>query len=192
MPEDELESLVRRAAQGDREAQDALVRRVAQPGRDIVHRRIPNDLRRRIDTDDVFQSTVSVALAELGRCEYRGEKHFLGWLAAVAERQVVNAARRHRAGNRDVAREDGRGVRSSIPGAATEPPLRAVRRETEARVREAMAALPDDERTVLDLRTEQRLSFPEVAERMGLTDKHAARRLYLRAMAAMAERIGDE
>jgi RNA polymerase sigma factor (sigma-70 family) len=191
MPGDELSDLVRRAQAGDRDATDALVRHVEPRLRAIVHGRLPPDLRRRVDSDDIYQSTMSVALREIPNVEFRGDAKFYGWLASVAERRVVDAARRHRAGNRDVAAECGTTAAGACAAAETAPPDRVVREETETLVRRAMGHLSEAERTVLDLRTEQGLQFPEIAKRMGLTDKYAARRLYVRAMEELAQHVGE-
>ena len=44
--------------------------RVEPRVRAIVHGRLPADLRRRVDSDDIYQSTMSVALREIASVEY--------------------------------------------------------------------------------------------------------------------------
>ena len=60
--------------------------------------------------------------------------------------------------------------------------------ELEEAARRAMAALPADYGEVLRLRQEEHLSLGEAAKRMGRS-KEAARKLYSRALARLAERL---
>jgi RNA polymerase sigma-70 factor (ECF subfamily) len=186
----ELQNLVRRAATGDRAAADEFVRAVEEPVRAAIRRRLGDDLRRRIDTDDVFQATMVSALGRLDGLDFRGERELVGWLARIAEHQIVDAARRERRGRRDVAREERLGTHAPIPSGATSPTARAVRGEAAASVRAAVARLPEDDRRIVEMRSFEGRSFEEIARALGLEDRHVARRRFQAALHRMGDLIG--
>jgi RNA polymerase sigma-70 factor (ECF subfamily) len=65
-----------------------------------------------------------------------------------------------------------------------------VARETERRVAAAVAALPEEQRTVVVLSVYQGLSHAEIAAVMEVSEKSVESRLY-RARAVLRERLGD-
>jgi RNA polymerase sigma-70 factor (ECF subfamily) len=65
------------------------------------------------------------------------------------------------------------------------------RREEVIGMIEALATLPDDQRTALELRHLHGLSVPAAAERMGRSPASVASLLY-RGMKALRERMGQE
>ncbi|MHC4136610.1 MAG: sigma-70 family RNA polymerase sigma factor [Planctomycetota bacterium] len=187
-----LEELVRRAQAGNKEAAAELVRSFEGPVRAAIRRRLGTDLRRRVDTDDIFQSTILASLDELSGFRYQGEKEFVAWLAAVAERRIVTAARRHRAAKRDVRREHPALEANGIAGDRTSPTQGAVRAEVTEDIQRAVDRLPALERRAVELHAYEGLGFGELARRLGLTDKHAARRLFQRALKRMGDLIESE
>ena len=80
-----LGDLVRRAQNGDREAAGELIRRFEGRVRASIRRRLGPNLRQRIDTDDIFQSTIAASLAGLDRFRFEGEDALVAWLTAVAD-----------------------------------------------------------------------------------------------------------
>jgi RNA polymerase sigma-70 factor (ECF subfamily) len=140
-----------------------------------------------VDTDDVYQSTIAASLADLARIEYRGEKAFVAWLTQVAERRDVDAARRHRAARRDVARERPIEAAADRSGSLTSPTQSAVRGESRADVARAVALLPERERRALELRSVEGRSFQEIADALGLADRHVARKLVQVALMEMGD-----
>lgn len=185
---EELPELLQRAVGGDSAAADEFVRRYGAPVRAVIHLRVGPELRQRVDTDDLFQSTMNVALNSLQGLSYRGENALVGWLRAIAERRVKMAVRHHRAERRDVRR----GVRletgKSLPGAVTGPPDRAARQEEAERIREAVRGLKPMDREAIELRSFEGLTFREMADRLGLSGVHAARQRFERAL----KRLGRE
>jgi RNA polymerase sigma factor (sigma-70 family) len=179
--------VLRRAAKGDATAADEFVRRFEEPVRTAIHVRLGPELRARIDTDDLFQSTMSVALSGLDKLDYRGERALLGWLLTIAERKVRMAARHHRADKRDVRR--GVRIRTTypIPGSLTGPLERTARGEEAERIRAAVGQLKKADREAIELRTFEGLSFPEMARRLRLSGEHAARQRFERALARLAK-----
>lgn len=187
-----LGEYVRRAQAGDKEAAAELVSSYEGPVRAVIRRRLGADLRQRVDTDDIFQSTIYASLEELSGFRYRGEKAFVAWLATVAERRIVTAARRHRAAKRDVRREHPGAEADDMVGGHTSPTEGALRAEVTENIRRAVDRLPSLERRAVELHAYEGLGFAALAQRLGLTDKHAARRLFQRALKRMGDLIESE
>jgi RNA polymerase sigma-70 factor (ECF subfamily) len=192
MERQQLAELVRRAQAGDQEAAGELVRSFEEPVRTIISQPLGPGLRQRVDTDDIFQSTVLASLDELAGFRYQGEKAFIAWLAGVAERRIVTAARRHRAAKRDLRRENPAAEADVLPGEFTSPTQGAVRSEVTEDIQRAVERLPRLERQAVELHSYEGLGFGEVAERLGLSDKHAARRLFQRALKRMGDLFESE
>jgi RNA polymerase sigma-70 factor (ECF subfamily) len=186
-----LTDAVRRLQAGEPGAAEAFVARVEGPVRNSIRRRLPQELRRRVDSDDLFQSTITDAVAAIAEFEFRGEGQFLAWLDAIAARRVAEAGRHHRAQRRDLKRDASISHAGGVHAAVTAPAERVVRGETSARLRRAISALPADERRCIELRSFEEKSFGEIAQAMGLTDKTAARRLYMSALDRLAEAVDE-
>jgi RNA polymerase sigma-70 factor (ECF subfamily) len=187
MGEKEVEDLLRRAATGDRQAAGDLARRYEVRVKELIHRRLGPDVRARVDTDDLYQSTITTALDDLSGFHYEGEKALIGWLYAIAERRILMAVRRHRAAKRDLRREQVLHDPDEIPGARTSPSRAAVRGEMTRGLRNAMAQLEEPERSVVRLHSFEGLGFADVAERLGLPGKSSARHVFQRALKRMGE-----
>jgi len=177
-----LSDLLRRVADGDRGAANELAVRYEAPVRDAIHRRLGASLRVRVDTDDIFQSTILAAVQELPHFEFVNEKAFLAWLTTIAEWRVRKAARHHRAGKRDLRQERPLGVEHDVAGSGTTPTQGAVRREIAAGIRQAVTRLAPPDRQIVELHSFEGLGFREVAERLGLPDKDVARYRFRRAL----------
>ncbi|MHC4471237.1 MAG: RNA polymerase sigma factor [Planctomycetota bacterium] len=190
MGEDEIERLIELAREGDQEAAGELAKRYEGRVRASIRRRLGPELRARVETDDIFQTSFFAALGDLAGFRYRGEAAFVRWLSTVAERKMLMTARRHRAGKRDLRLEwplDGVG---DIPGQMTSPTQGAVRGELKEGIREAVARLPDPDRQVVQLHSFDGLGFREIAEKLGLADKNAARHVFQRALKQMGDLLG--
>ncbi len=185
-----LEELIRRARDGEGEALGELTRRYEPKIRRAIRRRLAADLHQRVDTDDVFQSTVALSLQALQGFRYEGEKAFEAWLTRMAERRLLDAARRHRAGMRDVRRQQPLEAAAARPASLTSPTQGAVRSEFGAKIQDAVAHLDDLERRVVELRSYENRSFRAIAEEMELPGKDAARSLYQRALKKMGDLVG--
>lgn len=184
---EDVQDLVRRAAAGDAEAAGELARRYEGRVKASIRRRLGSALRARVDTDDLFQSTIAASLADLQGFRFEGEKAFVGWLTQVAERRIQDAARFHGAARRDVGREGPLPEDDLLLGGRTSPTQGAVRGESTAGLRRAMEVLPEVERRVVELHSFQGMGFREVAEAVGLADKNAARHLFQKALRRMED-----
>lgn len=186
-----LESLVLRASGGDIDAISELVRRYEPRLRTALHGKLRPELRRRLDTDDVLQSTLTLVLRDLPAVEYRGEAKFRNWLLTVAERRLQEAVRYHGAARRDVKREDA--PRATAPEAPerSSPSEQAARVEEQDRLASRIGHLSPGPRRVIEMRAFEGLSFPEIAERLDLPSADAARQRYLRALTKVRASLDD-
>jgi len=184
--EDELAPLIDRAAAGDRDAAGEVAERYRERVRRAIHHRLGPALRRRLDTEDLVQSTFAVALRDLRQLDYENERAFVGWLQAIAERRILMAVRKHRAEKRDLRRDRAIEAAAGVELDATTPTRAARRAETKTAMRDAVALLPESERRVVELHSFEGKSFAEVAEILGLADKNAAYHLFRKALKQMS------
>ena len=187
MEEDSLEALIEGARAGDPDAAGEIARRYEDHVRRSIGHKLPPDLRRRIDSEDVFQSTIADSIAALQGFEYEGEKAFLAWLTAVAERRLLEAARRHRAQMRDVGRDRSLTAAAGVSANRTSPSQGAAHAEARWTIRDALARLPDEFRIVAEMRSREGLTFREISERLDLTNADVARDRYRAALKKMGE-----
>lgn len=188
----EESELIRRIRAGDEAAFRAISERYSGTLLRSIEKRLAPELRRNVGASDILQEAYLVALARMTSFEDRGEGSFLKWLDRIAEMKVRDAVKRHRRQRRAVGREIPPGERpdtNAFAGRVPTPSAVAMGAETERRVKEAIAALPEAHRDALRLLMEKQLSLDEVARRMGRT-REAVQKLYERALAALAERMG--
>jgi RNA polymerase sigma-70 factor (ECF subfamily) len=200
-PGPDTDELLRRTSDGDRAARGALLLRHRPRLRRMVALRMDPRLAARLDPSDVVQEALADADRRLD--EYLREQPlpFYPWLRQLACDRLADAYRCHvRAARRSVTREAG-AVHGLPDGSADElagrllaggsGPSGAVRQqETKARVREALAALPEADREVLVLRHLEQLSAREAAAVLGLTEA-ALKSRALRAMQRLRKRLGN-
>ena len=193
MDDRELIALVKRAAAGDRQATDELVRTYMERVRDHVSRRVGQRLRRRIETEDILQSSLALAVRDLeGRdLEFEGERPFVAWLLKITERKIQMAARHHGAGKRAVDRQ----VPLEEPGGhfagATSPSQVAAPNERAERIQSALADLDPSDRLLIEMRVVDGITFREIADRLGAATEDAVRQRYVRLLARVGPGLKD-
>lgn len=167
------EALAARAAAGDATAFDALVR--AHTGRMYrVAVRVCGDP---AEAEDVVQDAWIAAWRALPR--FRAEAKVSTWLYRV----VTNAALAHLRRRRPVASLDGVEVVDARPT----PEATTLLAERAAAVHRAIASLEPTQRVPLVLRELEGLSYPEVAEVLGVEVSVLHRRLHRARVALMAK-----
>lgn len=160
------EVLVERYRKGDRDAFAALVVRYQRP----VFNAAWWVLKSAEDANDVAQN-VFLKVAE--RIEdYDPQFRFFSWLYRIAVNESLNALRRH-------GREEPLDDEVDVPGPEAEnPERRLAEAELSGRLRNAMARLPTNDRTVLVLRHFSELSYQEIAQVLELDEKTVKSRLF--------------
>jgi RNA polymerase sigma-70 factor (ECF subfamily) len=180
-PEDgEWEAWMAAAQAGDARAYDRLLRACLPFLRAVVRRRIQDHA----EAEDAVQDTL-VSIHQL-RASYEPARPIRPWLAAIAERRAIDRLRRH---GRRQGREtpiDAFGETLAAPAANT-----AEQRLEAARLRAAVAELPQAQRTALALAKLEDLSLAEASARSGMS-VGALKVATHRAVKALRRRLGGE
>jgi RNA polymerase sigma factor (sigma-70 family) len=183
---------LRAARAGDKQAQEDLLRTYYPQVERMVHRSLSRDmrssrpwLRARFSTGDVVQEVFRSLLADLDGFAGEGEKAFVGYLAMVARNRIIDAIRFHEA-----AQRDGRSTRPTPehdPSRSEQqgPATQVASNEELARFHTMMGTLPEREQLLLRARLEQGLRFQDLADQLGYSSPHSARRAFYAAQAQL-------
>jgi RNA polymerase sigma-70 factor (ECF subfamily) len=161
-------ALMLRVREGDRAAFAELVEKYKQPVTNLIARTI-NDL---TEAEDLAQNAFVQAYKSAHRYEVTAK--FSTWLFTIARNLALNEIRRrsrHPADSLDetFADNDEAPVRTAIESPAVGPTENLLRGELEAKVEEAVQALPGKQRTALLLCREDEMSYEEIAAVIGCT-----------------------
>jgi RNA polymerase sigma-70 factor (ECF subfamily) len=186
--------LVTLAKEGDQPAIDQLCRIYGERVRRIIRLRIDRKLRPKVDSVDIVQDALVLALGGLQDFTYRDEGDFLRWLSRIAENKLHDIVDRFHAEKRDIRREtpfkkvepnmeDGSaGVAGPLQ--TTTPSVLLSKKEQLDRLERAIDALKPEYRQVILLSRVERLSQEEIGARLGKS-KGAVAMLLSRALMAL-------
>ncbi len=177
--------LVRRTLAGEREAFGDLCDRYARVLGVLALQKVGNPA----DAEDVVQEALLKAYAALEELE--DPERFGSWIYGIAFRAAVDLHRRRgRCAGSPVSLEALREARAepAAAGGAGAAHEEAERRESAAKVMEALGALPERYRLVLTLRYHEMLSYREIAEHLGEPPGTISNRIH-RAAAMLRERL---
>jgi RNA polymerase sigma-70 factor (ECF subfamily) len=182
----------------------------AKPGSDLekfrsylgllVRRRLDGRLQGKLDASGVVQQTLLEA--HQGFSDFRGssEGELAAWLMRILIRNLTDEARKLDAGKRDLRRE--RSLEQAVEQSSanlmawlaqvqSSPSQQAVKHEQLADVISALAHLPQDQRTAMELHHLDGCSLAEVAEHMQRS-KQAVAGLLFRALKRLRELLSVE
>lgn len=183
-------ALIERCRAGDPVALDDLFTRYYPRVKRIVRVRLGEELRRRVESDDLVQETFLSALGGIEALDVSEPAEFVGWLSVLVENRIRKAARRLRAARRDAGREEPLGTAGGgergLAASGTQPPDAVARTEREAVLDDCVALLPGDWRDVLILRDYEGGSWEHVARRLQRS-VGAVQMLHLRAREKLRE-----
>jgi len=186
----EFSRLIKRAKEGDEAALAALYRDHVPRVLALIRARLSSSLRRKFDTLDIGHSVYLEVMRDLGEFEDRGERAFRSWLFIKAENKLRSKFRRdlhRRGGRREVTLQPG--VADQYLDRISSPLSMASRNEEEEQVHDALARLDRGYRRVVRLRTEDSLSYAEVAGWLDLPSADAARKMYARALLKLRQKM---
>jgi RNA polymerase sigma factor (sigma-70 family) len=184
------------ARAGDREARESLIRHVYPRVERMVHMALARDLRNgrpwllaRFSTGDVVQEVFRSLIQDLGAFSGENEAAFIGYLAMVVRNRLMDAIRFHESAQRDGRRTapaiEAEDQERGEPGSATA----ALYDDELEHFHAVLETFPERERLLLRGRLEQGLRFHDLAERLGLSSKFAARRAFYAAQAQLVIRM---
>ncbi len=137
--------------------------------------------------EDLFQRTF--LHVHRARADYDPARPFVSWLFSIASNlskdEVKHRARRP--GDANWSAPEDAPVR---PAGGTDPEARLLAQERSARVKGALAKLPDSQREVIILHKLEGLSFPEIADALG-EEVEAVKARAFRGYRALREHLAE-
>lgn len=159
---------------GDVAALSSLVEHYRRP----LYAYIYNMLQGRGDAEEIFQEVWLRVIRNIGR--YR-EKNFAGWLFRIAHNLFIDEIRksaRMAVPMHDNPDSPGESVIDRLASDGLSPDQEVHAHDLGARIRAAVAALPEDQREVFMMRTEADIPFKQIAEIQGITLNTALARMH--------------
>ena len=152
-------------------------------------------LRAKLDPSDVVQQALLKAHERREQFRGRTEAERAAWLRQILTTTLADTARRFGAGRRDAGRE--RSLEAALQESSSRleawlaadqssPSQRAERQEQLLRLAQALARLPPDQRTALEMKHLQGLAVADIAERLG-RGKRAVVGLLVRGLRKLRE-----
>jgi len=175
--------LITAACERDPDAWQELVERVSL--RLAARLRLPPELARRLDDEDVLQAALLRAWERIDNFEYRGEGSFFAWMQQILLNVLRDDIRHHGRAVRDASREEPRQLHRLAPE-QPEPGQRAAQEEESLLLGAAIEELPVLEQRLVRLRLREGHSWREIADRTG-----RSRRSLRRALDGAMRRLAD-
>jgi len=157
-------------------------------------------LRGKVDPSDLVQQTLLEASQALDQFRGATEAELAAWLRRILAHNLADAVRRYGAAARDVALEQAleasveasaAHLRVWLADALSSPSAQALRQEQLRRLDEALAALPQDQRTAVVLKHLHGLSVAEVGRQLGRSQS-AVGGLLRRGLRNLREQLQNE
>ncbi len=195
---DEVDQLLRLAAEGDPGSWEALLGRSRQRLHRMVAFRLDQRLQGRVDPSDVLQDAYLEAWQDLGSYIRQPSMPFFLWLRGIAGNKLRELHRHHLGTQmRDPRREVSiygdalsesttAALAARLLGDLTRASEEAVREELKMRLQDALNSMDPLDREVLALRHFEQLSPAETAGVLGIKEKAAGMR-YVRALRRLRE-----
>jgi len=198
---EKTQRLVALAKEGDQTALNLLCSIYGERVRRIIRFRINQKLRPKLDSVDVVQDVLLLAMGGLKDFTYRSEGDFLRWLSRIAENKIRDIFDEFHAEKRDIRKEipfkEQRPSTGGTMSAALDPmrvPTPSVimcKKESLDRLEKALDELKPEYKEVVVLKRIEGLSYDEIGERLGKSPKAVSMLLY-RAMTALTIAYGKD
>lgn len=190
MPPEISRELVEQAKAGSPEALNRLYERCAGRLLAFIRLRLGRDLRSRLESRDILQSTLLKSLEHVTELRADETRSVMAWLARIAEHEIRDCADFHHRQRRDAAREAPLDDDAPLPALTRSALSRVILDEQTARLEDALESLSSAHREVILLRKYEELPFGEIARRLGKTED-ACRMLLARAMTALTLKMSE-
>jgi len=164
--------LIERFKNGDQNAAQELITRY----QDNVYTTIYYLVKDRYIADDLFQDTFLKMLAHLKRNNYVEQGKFLPWILRIAHNLCIDYFRKAKQMVK-VVLPDGSDLMELLGEDSHCHEQTMVKTEVEHSVQQMITLLPEEQRTVVVLRTYGDLSFKEIAEMTGVSINTALGRM---------------
>jgi RNA polymerase sigma-70 factor (ECF subfamily) len=190
---DDIENLLRCAAQGDAQAQAELFERYRPRLKKMVRLRLNRRLQGRIDDSDIVQDALLTASRRFPEYATNPQAPFFLWLRRITADKLLEIHRNHlKTQARDAEREislhrgalppaTSMSLAAQLVGRLTSPSQAAVKAEMRLQLQEALNSLDPLDREILALRHFEQLSNVEAAQELELEPSAASKR-YVRAL----------
>ena len=161
----------------------------------IANQDLDNDIQQKIGASDLVQESMMTAQACFKDFEGTTRDQLLGWLRGILSNDLKHW-RRHYKGTkkRVVQREQKMGDTSHPWQGPTDsmftPSTNAANEEEEAILKKAIAKLPENYQSVIELRNWQDRSFAQIGQSLGCS-ADAARKLWSRAIIRLQEVLSE-
>lgn len=169
----------------------------------FIERQLGTALRRKVESDDVFQETSAEAVRALPTAEL-GDRDPFSWLCQIAERRIIDLHRKFfEAQKRDAGREVPIGAGGSgsdtqpgglinmLVASMTTPSQAFSRNARELKLQEALLKLPDDQQQALRMRYVENLPSKQIADKLKKSDA-AVRVMLTRSLKKLQELLADD
>jgi len=188
-----LNDLLRAAADDDAEARAQLLHEIYPDVRDLVHRNLDRDFRRRhpwmlqmFSTGDIVQEVFLAVVKSRPEVGARDERQLRAWLAGQVQNRIIDRVRFHLAQRRSARQALPLASDAGDVAAADASPARLAALDERARLLEqALASLEPEQRELWRLRVEEEREFVDVACAIGLSSDEAARSAFRRLQARL-------
>jgi RNA polymerase sigma factor (sigma-70 family) len=192
--------LIARAAAGDVDAQDQVVRDFEPRVRRLVHRHLSEDFRRShhwmlaiFSTRDVVQDILIATVRALETADFPSEEALAAYLATMVRHRLLDAVKHHEAARRDArrdVRDDASIEQRSDPSVAGATPSSTAELAEQARiVGEVLDSFDARPRALLVGRLIEERPFAELAAELGYASAESARGAWVEAHARLLVRL---
>ena len=188
-----INSLVPLAKQGDKDAQNELLKQIYDIVINMARKQFGPDLQQRQNPSDIAQQTLTRMINGFENFRGESEEEFFGWLHAILRNEVHVIRRNQKLQKRDIGKEvrgDTDSIGNAIEGVDQHPTpsTEAMANEKMELLQFALSRLPEDSATVIRLRNLEELSFNEIAQRMGRS-YNAVAKLWQRAIVQLEKQL---
>lgn len=171
-PLDEDLLLVRRCGDGDAAAFEKLYHKYVRLVYSVVYRMVPGE-----EAHDLTQEVFIRAFKNIR--SFRGDSSFRAWLLRIAHNLCCNRLRDMKRERTDSLEEMAERENGGYePVSEVDLQAHVEREELQRKVREVLARLPEDYRTMLVLRDFEQLTYEEISHITGLTIANVKSRLH--------------